>query len=329
MHPVIYLTHRNNSQFLGDDDTLSREKRQKVEEPKEEGGGKVLQDSERYVNAAIDALSANIAVLDENGTILETNRSWQRFARENHLSSRNDSIGLNYLDVCRSAQGSTVEVEKAHEAAAGIRAVIGGELDEFSAEYEAHSPEEKRWYYVRVTRVEGPGNARVVVSHENVTPLKLAEEAVKEREEELELQRQELEETNTALRVLLRAREEDKLEFEENVLANVKELVLPYIDNLKQAGLNSRQKAYLEIVESNLNDIISPFLRQLSSKYLNLTPREIQVANLVKEGGSTKDIAEILGISTNAVDLHRKNVRKKLGLKSKKANLRTHLLSLG
>jgi DNA-binding CsgD family transcriptional regulator len=288
-----------------------------------------LQDSERYVNAAIDALSANIAILDENGTILETNRSWQRFAQENQLGFRNDSIGLNYLEVCQSAQGSTAEVEKAHEAAAGIRAVIVGELDDFSTEYEAHSPEEKRWCYMRVTRAEGPGNTRVVVSHENVTPLKLAEEALKEREEELELQRQKLEETNTALRVLLRAREEDKLELEENVLANVKELVFPYMDNLKQAGLNSRQKAYLEIVESNLNDIISPFLRQLSSKYLNLTPREIQVANLVKEGRSTKDIAEILSISTNAVDLHRKNVRKKLGLKSKKANLRTHLLSLG
>jgi hypothetical protein len=76
---------------------------------------------------------------------------------------------------------------------------------------------------------------------------------------------------------LLRAREEDKLELEEKVLANVKELVFPYRDNLKQTGLNSRQKTYLEIVESNLNDIISPFLRQLSSKYLNLTPRRCRL----------------------------------------------------
>jgi len=311
------------------DEVLSNVRQSEAEAPGREEAGDSLQDPERYINAAINALSANIAILDENGIILETNRSWKTFARENQLGSRDDSFGFNYFEVCESAQGSPEEVEKAHEAAAGIRAVIAGELDEFITEYEAHSPEERRWCYMRVTRIAGSGPARVLVSHENITPLKLAEEAVKERESELELQRQKLEETNTALRVLLRAREEDKLELEEKVLGNVKELVFPYIDNLKQSGLNSRQKAYVEIVESNLNDIISPFLRQLSSKYLNLTPREIQVANLVKEGRSTKEIAEILSISTNAVDLHRKNVRKKLGLKSKKANLRTHLLSLG
>jgi DNA-binding CsgD family transcriptional regulator len=151
---------------------------------------------------------------------------------------------------------------------------------------------------------------------------------LRERELELQLQTQKLEETNTALRVLLKAREEDKRELEEKVLANVKELITPYLKDLKNAGLDTRQKAYLEIAESNLNDIISPFLHHLSSKYLNLTPREIQVATLVKEGKATKEIAEMLHLSMNAVDFHRKNIREKLGLKNKKANLRTHLLSL-
>ena len=82
------------------------------------------------------------------------------------------------------------------------------------------------------------------------------------------------------------------------------------------------------IVESSLNEIVSPFLHKLSSKYLGLTPREIQVAGLVKEGKTTKEIAEFLNISTNAVDFHRKRVRDKLGLRNRKANLRTHLLSL-
>jgi len=311
------------------DELLTKVRQPGTEATNREESGESLRISERYVNAAINSLSAIIAILDENGVIIETNRSWQTFARKNQLGSREDSFGLNYFKVCQSAQGSAAEVEKAHGAAVGIKGVIAGELDEFTTEYEAHSPEEKRWYYMRVTRIAGPGPARVLVSHENVTSLKLAEEAVKERERELELQRQKLEEINTALRVLLRTREEDKRELEEKVLANVKELVFPYLANLRQTGLNSQQESYLEIVESNLNDIISPFLRQLSSKYLNLTPREIQVANLVREGRSTKEIAEILSISTNAVDMHRKNVRKKLGLKNKKANLRTHLLSLG
>ena len=282
----------------------------------------------QYINVAIDSLSANMAILDENGEILETNRSWQRFALENKIETPADTVGLNYLEICDSAQGNPEEVEKARKVADGIRRVIAGDLNEFATDYPCHSPEEKRWCYVRATRMADPGPLRVVVSHEDVTAIKRAEEALRERELELELQTQTLQETNTALRVLLKAREEDKHELEEKVMANVKELITPYIKDLKNAGLDTRQKAYLEIVESNLNGIISPFLHHLSSKYLNLTPREIQVATLVKEGKATKEIAEMLNLSMNAVDFHRKNIRQKLGLKNKKANLRTHLLSL-
>lgn len=282
----------------------------------------------QYINVAMDSLSANMAILDENGVILETNRSWQRFGLENKIETPVDTVGLNYLEICDSAIGDPKEVEKAREVADGIRRVIAGDLNEFATAYPCHSPQERRWCYVRATRMADPGPLRVVVSHEDVTAIKLAEEALRKRELELELQTQKLAETNTALRVLLKAREEDKRELEEKVLANVKELITPYLKDLKNTGLDSRQKAYLEIVESNLNDIISPFLHQLSSKYLNLTPREIQVATLVKEGKATKEIAEMLNLSMNAVDFHRKNIRDKLGLKNKKANLRTHLLSI-
>ncbi len=282
----------------------------------------------QYINVAMDSLSANMAILDENGVILETNRSWQRFGLENKIETPVDTVGLNYLEICDSAIGDPKEVEKAREVADGIRRVIAGDLNEFATAYPCHSPQERRWCYVRATRMADPGPLRVVVSHEDVTAIKLAEEALRKRELELELQTQKLAETNTALRVLLKAREEDKRELEEKVLANVKELITPYLKDLKNTGLDSRQKAYLEIVESNLNDIISPFLQQLSSKYLNLTPREIQVATLVKEGKATKEIAEMLNLSMNAVDFHRKNIRDKLGLKNKKANLRTHLLSI-
>jgi DNA-binding CsgD family transcriptional regulator len=84
----------------------------------------------------------------------------------------------------------------------------------------------------------------------------------------------------------------------------------------------------VNILESNLNDIVSPFLNRLSSKYLKLTPTEIRVANLVKEGKTTKDIAEIMNLAKKTIDSYRENIRRKLGLKNKKTNLRTHLLSV-
>jgi len=162
----------------------------------------------------------------------------------------------------------------------------------------------------------------------DITERKRAEEFLKKREQELEIKTSNLDEVNTALRVLLKSRDEDREEFEDKVLLNVKELVLPYIEKIKNIKLDSRQLDYVNILESNLNDIVSPFLNRLSSKYLKLTPTEIRVANLVKEGKTTKDIAEIMGLAKKTIDFYRENIRRKLGLKNKKTNLRTHLLSV-
>ena len=162
----------------------------------------------------------------------------------------------------------------------------------------------------------------------DITESKRAERALKDREKELEIKTSSLEELNTALKVLLKRREDDKIELEEKVLLNVKELVLPYLEKLKKSGLGKREEANLSILASNLSDIISPFARRLSPMYLNFTPSEIQVANLLKHGKTTKEIAEFLSLSSETIDFHRKNIRKKIGIKNKKANLRTYLLSM-
>ncbi|NVL90481.1 MAG: hypothetical protein HWN69_05720 [Desulfobacterales bacterium] len=164
--------------------------------------------------------------------------------------------------------------------------------------------------------------------NEEIKDRKRAEKALQERKAALKAQARNLKEVNTALKVLLKCREEDKTELEEKVLSNVKELVLPYVQTLKNTRLDAKQLAYASIIESHLNNIVSPFLRNLSSKYLGLTPKEIQVAGFIKEGKITKEIAELLNVSTRAVEFHRNNIRMKLGLKSKKTNLRSYLLSL-
>jgi PAS domain S-box-containing protein len=154
------------------------------------------------------------------------------------------------------------------------------------------------------------------------------ERRVIDRTKELEDKTKNLEELNTALKVLLKKRDEDKIELEEKVLVNVKELVVTYLEKLKKSGLDDRQKTYVEIIESNLNDIVSPFVRGLSNKYLNMTPTEIQTANLVKQGKTSKEIAKIVNLSARTIEFHRDNIRKKMGIKNIKVNLRTHLLSI-
>jgi PAS domain S-box-containing protein len=157
---------------------------------------------------------------------------------------------------------------------------------------------------------------------------KLAERNLRQKERELQLNALHLEETNIAMKVLLEQREKDKNELEEKVLTNVRGLLLPCLERLQGCRLNDRQKVYADILETNLQAIISPFLHRLSSRSLNLTPAEIQVAGLVKDGKSSKEIASLMNVSERGVEFHRNNIRRKLGLNNAKKNLRSYLLSL-
>ncbi len=162
---------------------------------------------------------------------------------------------------------------------------------------------------------------------EEIAERKLAEKALKKRERELKMKRDSLQEVNTALKVLLAQREEDRRELEEKILTNVKELLLPYLEKLKKTKTTDLQMSCIRVIEINLDNIVSPFLKNLHSKYLNLTPKETRVATLVKEGRTTKEIADLLGMSVAAVEFHRNNIRRKLGIRNKKANLVSHLAS--
>ena len=144
--------------------------------------------------------------------------------------------------------------------------------------------------------------------------------------EKLESKTINLEETNIALKVLLKKRNEDKIELEKKVLSNVKKLILPYLEKVNKSRLNDNQKALIDIIKSNLNEIISPFAQKMSSENMNLTPAEIKVADLIKQGKTSKEMADLLNLSCKTIERHRENIRKKLGLKHTKINLQSHLL---
>jgi len=168
----------------------------------------------------------------------------------------------------------------------------------------------------------------VTVRKQGEVKLQKAHDELKKRSIALEDKEKSLEELNAAMRILLKKREADKANMEDSVLTNVKKLIEPYFEKIKKTRLDDQQRALLRIVETNLNEIISPFTQEVSLKYFKLTPTEIQVAHQIRRGLTTQKIAEFMNVSPRTVETHRKNIRRKIGLEGKKANLRSHLLSI-
>jgi len=288
--------------------------------------------SDTLIRSIFDSLSAHIAIIDEHGVILEINAAWRNFSQKNSadVSGKIDGginfIGLNYLKICESATGEGAQ--DANNVAQGIRQVIGKTCDEFLYDYPCHSPTGRRWFYMRAIRMAEADPVRVIVSHEDITALKLAQEELKTHKAILEERNQSLEEVNIALKVIIEQREKDKADTERHFLAHLRTLVLPYINKLKAGNLGQRDRTLLDIVESQLNEVITTMIQRLDNAGVMLTPQEMQVAALVKEGKSTAEIADVLFISEATVSFHRKNLRTKLGLKNKQTNLRSFLLSM-
>ena len=157
--------------------------------------------SSSLAKTVLDSLSANIAIMDKNGVILETNHAWRTYATVNEMEGSNDSIGVNYLELCDATTGK--EAEDAHNVAAGIRSVIKGEIKEFLYDYPCHGPDGRHFFYLRSIRVAEEAPIRVVVSHEDITALKLAEEALLKRERERDRLRHSLELAREVQQILL------------------------------------------------------------------------------------------------------------------------------
>jgi len=159
------------------------------------------------------------------------------------------------------------------------------------------------------------------------TERNLMKKAVESRDEVFSYV-QNYEDLKSSLRFLMEIRTEDKRKTEQNILHNLNQLVMPCLEQLRRNRLNAYQMNLLNRIESNLNSIISPFSNKLSSKYYGLSPTEIRIADLVRDGKASKEIADFLGVTKDCIDFHRNNIRKKLGISKKRTNLETHLLLL-
>jgi signal transduction histidine kinase len=142
-----------------------------------------ISEQEQFLRATIDGLSANICVIDAVGTIIRTNRAWNIYGTENNADGKTNCEGYNYLDVCLTA--SETEKLDSEEFSTGIRAVIAGILPEFVKEYPCHSPAEQRWFLCRVNPLHVNGTHYAVISHEDITGRKLAEQNLRDNQQQL------------------------------------------------------------------------------------------------------------------------------------------------
>lgn len=270
-----------------------------------------LRKTEETARALLNASDEVIMLTETDGTIVALNEG----AAKSMGVTRKVVIGTNCLDLF---QPKVAAFRKLH----GMKVVHTGEPVHFEDRRNG------RWFEISIYPVFGPKGkvARFAIFAKDITARKKAEQELKTRKKELAIKTRSLEETNTALKVLLKRRDKDKRELEENMFFNLKELILPHLEKLDRSKLDEKQTAYVNILKSNLSSIISSFSTNLSLAYFKLTQSEIIVADFVKQGKTTKDIAELLNLSRKTVESQRKNIRMKLGLKNTKENLRTHLL---
>jgi PAS domain S-box-containing protein len=213
--------------------------------------------------------------------------------------------------------------------AIGLERLRKGDVSDYYETRWYHKKGYEIWVEVRAALIENNGEPLIFANVVDITNRKNIEKQLKEREHELQIRSIKLSETNTALKVLLEQRDEEKAALQKNFIFNVERLVLPYVAELEQTLSRPRDQAYIQTIKSNLTDIISPFLQKLATKYLSLTSRQIQIINLIRQGKLSKEIADIIGVSKSAIDFHRNEIRQKLGIKNEQINLRSYFEAMG
>jgi PAS domain S-box-containing protein len=162
----------------------------------------------------------------------------------------------------------------------------------------------------------------------DITELKNTEEALRTSEQALRSKNVELERKNIALEEVLNHIELQKQEIKENVVANIDNSLLPILERFRTSTTDAAAGVYIDLLESSLNQIASSFGRRVTQESLRLSQKEIEIANLIANGLTSKEIANLLHISINTVGRHRNNIRRKAEITNEKVNLGTYLRRL-
>ena len=277
-----------------------------------------IRDSEEMFRALFEQAKGYVMILrpSSNGipTILDVNKA----ACEVHGYTREEMIGRPVI-VLDDEEGKQLCRERTKQII--TEGTLNIETDHVRKDGSTF-PVEVHASFVQLTN-----KPPVILTIEHdITERKKAEADLLKAKTELRSKNTSLEETNIALKVLIRQQEKNKEDLEKNVLFNVEKLIMPTLARLKNKASDHNTKTSLDILESSLNHIVSPFLPKYANHISKLTPSQIQVANLIKQGMTTKEIARHLNLSPATIAAQRQNIRKRLKVPTK-TSLRAFLLA--
>lgn len=278
---------------------------------------KELIESERKFRDLFETASDIIFIMDFDGKLISANAA--AYKRYGYRRSETESIDIK----------SVVDPSFLPVASEKIKGVLNGGINTGSFELLTYTKQKKPVWIeltVNVVREEGRTAALQGIARD-VTYRKETDELIRKREKELKEKSESLQESNAALRAIIKAIEEEKRAFQEEMLISLKKLISPYVSKLKNSKPDKNQSALLYIIERNLEEIALPYMQNLKSEYYNLSRQELQVALLIKEGKLTKEISEIMGLSIKTVEGYRNTIRKKLGLNKREDSLKSYLSS--
>lgn len=257
----------------------------------------------------------SIEIYTLDGVQREVNRAWEELW---HVRPEDT---LNRYNVLKDEQAGRLGAwDGFRRAIAGEKAIVA--VCEYDPNISWDGGGRKRWvrsHFYGLHDAEGKVT-NVVIMHEDITDLKEAGIALVERANELE-------ELNISMKVLLRQITVAKEELENKIVSNIRSMVMPYLADLEVRLTGPSEKAYVTAIRTNLEQLTGGLSGMSVAEGITLTPREMQVANLIRQGSTSKDIATLLGVSPRTVEFYRENIRKKFNLSNKKVNLQTYLTS--
>ena len=275
---------------------------------------KALSESERKWRSLWENVPDIVIIVSRKGIILSINRTIPGISPDeppgksiyDYLSPESANKSRKVLErVFRTAQPAVYEVQGA------------------SAPGQAAA-----WYQTQAVPIkEGERVVAVTLICDDITKRKEAKAALRESEAMLREQKKALEQKNAALRELLEQIELEKKQIRDDVTVNIEKLLVPIIAKLRKTSPRCDFEC-LKMLEENLGELTSSFGRKVADPRLKLTPREIEICDMIKIGYSSKDIARSLHLSLKTVHGHRHSIRRKLGLSNQRVNLVTFLQSI-